>query len=249
MNGNTNCKVKDRIMKNTIIILSLIFPLLGSSVKKPIDVSIVLPADYPRNMLSDFQKMLSVDWCDFYQDKKTHNYYLRKAEVYVGVDNYNDCWQDSVVSVYSNPTALFMIHGLKPRKQPVKTVFLHTESVLEGGKQSFSFGRKIYTFRAEAMMPSSETLDDWDNIKDCKLYFSEEKSKNEQLVITYTRFNGDAELKILWVGDLDGDGKPDFLLDISDYHETTEVALFLSSIADKGELVKFAVKAMYSFDC
>ncbi|MDR1198876.1 MAG: hypothetical protein LBK94_07705 [Prevotellaceae bacterium] len=234
-------------MKKTAIIFLILFPFLGNA-QKPIDVSIELPADYPRDMLADFQNMLSVDWCDFYQDEKTHNYYLRKADIHVGVDNYNDCWQDSTVSVYSIPNSLFLINGLKPRKQPVKTVFLPEENILAGKKQSFDFGGKTYTFRAEAIMPNGETFDYWNDIKDYKLYFSEEKSSREQLLITIPQFNN-TMLKILWIGDLDRDGKPDFLLDISDFYETTKVALFLSSTADRRELVKLAAEAMYSYDC
>jgi hypothetical protein len=48
---------------------------------------------------------------------------------------------------------------------------------------------------------------------------------------------------VIWVGDLDGDGKPDFLLNF-DFHGTN-VALFLSSLAKEGEIVGEAGRFQY----
>lgn len=244
-------------MRNIILVILILLPLQGSSVftGREKTVSIVLPAAYSRSSLSDFQQMLSEDWCDFYKYSETHDYYLQKATVFVTIDEYNECWQDSTVGVYSTRSSLFLIRGLKPRKQAVKSVSLPIESVLAGEEQSFYFNGKTYTFRAEGVMKNGEVPDtakydknQWDEIKDYKLYFSEQKSRKEQLVTAVPEFMG-TRLKILWVGDLDEDGKPDFLLDTSDFYETTKVELFLSSLAERKDLVKSAAEAMYSYDC
>ena len=43
---------------------------------------------------------------------------------------------------------------------------------------------------------------------------------------------------LLWAGDLDRDGIPDLLADLSNHYNASEITLFLSSKADKGKLYK-----------
>jgi len=49
---------------------------------------------------------------------------------------------------------------------------------------------------------------------------------------------------LLWAGDLDGDGKPDLILDHGSY--VSHVVLYLSSLAKEGELVRLAGSFDYS---
>ena len=51
---------------------------------------------------------------------------------------------------------------------------------------------------------------------------------------------------LLWAGDLDGDGKPDFILNHGEQEYGVNVALYLSSLAKKGELVGVAGRFLYS---
>ena len=69
----------------------------------------------------------------------------------------------------------------------------------------------------------------------------------EQVVAIYSAYSdvgadfipaAERNPSLLWVGDLDGDERVDFLLDTSDHYNVDEVTLFLSSRRSKGDLVK-----------
>jgi hypothetical protein len=47
-------------------------------------------------------------------------------------------------------------------------------------------------------------------------------------------------LRVIWAGDLDGDGKLDLLVDVSNHDNASDTALYLSSKARRGELVGLA---------
>lgn len=61
--------------------------------------------------------------------------------------------------------------------------------------------------------------------------------------VIYTTDSSDLEgqgWSVNWVGDLDGDSKPDFLIEASNHYNVSERRLFLSTGATKNELVRFA---------
>jgi len=239
-------------MKKLIIIL-ILFPLFGSSAKKSMDISIELPqTGYGGFEISLIQEMFAEGWCDFYKDSKTGEYYLKQANFYIET-SYDECAEDTIVSVSSERAySLLIIKGLKSKKKPVKTLVLPIrEGVQVGEKHSFRFGRKIYALRAEGTVENGKTPDkgeyyDWNEIKNYKLYLSD--GKREQLITTVSEFEGTSP-QILWVGDLDGDGKPDFAVRTAKWYEDEKIELFLSSIADKGELVKLADTAYFFRPC
>ena len=59
----------------------------------------------------------------------------------------------------------------------------------------------------------------------------------EQVIVNH-EFLDDAMTAILWVGDLDGDGIPDMIIDMSPKYSYSTPSLFLSSQADDGDILK-----------
>jgi hypothetical protein len=136
---------------------------------------------------------------------------------------------------------------LKPKKKPVKTLVLPiNEGVKAGEKHSFRFGGQTYIFRAEGTFGIGYHDDYWYKIKDYKLYLSD--GKNEQFITAVSEFYGTSP-EILWTGDLDEDGKPDFAVRTSTWYEDEQIELYLSSMAGKGELVKLADTAIFFRPC
>ncbi|MFZ6656976.1 hypothetical protein [Undibacterium sp. TJN19] len=64
----------------------------------------------------------------------------------------------------------------------------------------------------------------------------------EQYLFDYTENQEDNNAKLIWVGDLDHDGKLDFIFDTSSQYNVTELRLYLSGKADKGDLLKLVAK-------
>ncbi len=234
-------------MKKTIVLFLILFPLLEVSAKKPVDVSIALPSTGYGGSLADLSYYFGEDWCDFYQDSQTGEYYLHKTTFDVSV-SYDECSEDTTVWVRSQrPNSLFIINGLEPKRKPVKTLALSVgEGVKVGGKYSFNFGKTTYTLRAEGTSGIGYHDEYWHKIKDYKLYLSD--GKNEQLITTVSEFYSTSP-EILWIGDLDGDGKPDFAVRTATWYEDEKIELYLSLIAGNGELVKLADTAEYFRQC
>jgi hypothetical protein len=205
-----------------------ILPMIGNPTTEKSAVEIQLSQRYSEAKASDFQYMLSEDWYDFYQDMNTKAYYLKKATIIIE-DGYDECNEISTINVHSERDFLLLIKGLIPQNEQIKTLFLSENSVLPGEKLPFEFEGKEYIFRAEAIMKNGEIPDkenydinSWDELLDYKLYLSEKSVNNEQLVVSMPKFL-DTTVQILWVGDLDEDGKPDFILDVSPEYEIKEI--------------------------
>ena len=53
--------------------------------------------------------------------------------------------------------------------------------------------------------------------------------------------------EILWIGDLDADGMPDMIIDMSPKYSYSNPTLFLSSKADEGNLLKLVAECESDF--
>jgi len=64
-----------------------------------------------------------------------------------------------------------------------------------------------------------------------------DKHKVKQVIAATDGFD-DAMYKFIWAGDIDQDGKLDLIMDLSDHYNMSKITLFLSSMAEEGELFK-----------
>lgn len=120
----------------------------------------------------------------------------------------------------------------------------------------FIFENVQYTLRAEGIerkeWNSENNLDEEGRINNAdvcqryKLYLS--SGGVEQQLLGIESFS-EQYVKLEFIGDLDGDGKPDFIFETATWYEDQEIMLFLSSKAGKGELVKYVARDGYSMAC
>lgn len=211
------------------------------------EIDILIPAGYRGSLLSDFYHMYSEPWYDFYQDV-TAGFCMNRANV--KLENfYDDCIEDSVASVFSDrDNSILLIKGIEPQDSLIETKPIQ-DSIYMGEQYEFEFHNQKYRLRAEGVLRNDiENNGNWDNVRNYKLYLSKAGMDKEQLLIAMPEFH-DTYVAILWMGDMDMDGCPDFIFDVSGDYESKSVVLFLSSKADDGLLVKCVGRSEYVFDC
>ena len=136
----------------------------------------------------------------------------------------------------TNP--LFLINGVKfPENHIIKT-FSNKRKVLLPG-ESILLGDYIIS-------ASGKTVDN--QISNYKLSISGKKNGKtiKQKFLEQDYFD-EGMITFYWAGDLDNDGIPDLYLDTSYKYSFSEMSLFLSSTANKGDLIKLvAQKRIFS---
>lgn len=220
-------------------------------VEEPMEaVSILLPKEYRDFGNENDANELKKDWLDLYQ--KNGKIYLGKAD-YTITKGFSECSGDSTKIIHSKNNSLLLIGHSKLTLGEIKTVKIVKNRIWPTEKLKFRFGDEEYTLRAEGKVLSSEKVhtDEGDefyqNVKDYKLYLSANNAP-ETLFLQEESFN-DTFVELLFIGDIDKDGKPDFIFGANRDYEEERVILYLSSQARKGKLIKKAAEVAIQFDC
>lgn len=135
----------------------------------------------------------------------------------------------------------------------IETVAFVKNKIWPTEKMTFSFNQVNYTLRAEGNVLSSENVstDDgtevYKNVEKYRLYISAGKGP-EHLFLKQESFN-DTFVEILFIGDIDRDGKPDFIFGANRDYEEERVILYLSSEAGAGKVIKKVAEIAVQFDC
>ncbi|WP_165025995.1 hypothetical protein [Dysgonomonas sp. ZJ279] len=265
-----SCKQKETIQENRLY--SLLSDTASAIVNDEIEVKpdtlllpifvnigidFLEPAGYRGTEPSDYAHMFAEEWYDFYQDSISGKYYMERAEIETG-KFYDDCLDDSTTYVGSKRKSLFLIKGLRPANKHIASIQVPERKsyIWVGEKYLFDFNNHSYMLRGDgittksgiASMGDDEDPARWDEVINYRLYLSEKGVEGEQFIIAIPSFNY-TFAQLLWLGDMDQDGKPDFIFSVSRDYESRHVVLFLSSKAQKGEIVHCAGESTYEFDC
>lgn len=167
---------------------------------------------------------------------------------------YWDCGEIDIPFVKSDSkhNGLILFRGVRRVDDGVNFHPNTVSTVRPGQKYSFSFEGQKYSLRAEGIPESIANKDNeleeegYKDYANYKLYLS--SGDKEQLLMYMPNFN-ETFIEIQFVGDLDGDGKPDFIFETSNQYEYNESTLYLSSFAKDGELVKCVGQSGYGLFC
>ncbi|HAW20544.1 MAG TPA: hypothetical protein DCX14_10205 [Flavobacteriales bacterium] len=141
----------------------------------------------------------------------------------------------NVVAADSADTCYFLLSGFKPARLALLDPIIHRRTkMLPNDSLRMEFKRHNYLLHASGNVYNHQTSDEWPEISSYRLTL--EKDGIEQIIFATYSFN-DRLPHIYFIGDLDGDKKLDIILDASRHYNTFEPVLYLSTLANDGELV------------
>lgn len=166
--------------------------------------------------------------------------YLKNTKLKV-VPEFDPDWEGAVIEFKENKPLFLLKNAKKFKEGKITTLFQETRSedgdfanqtniMNRGFVREFQLGKAKYALRIkDALTKTGAPV----------LALVLETEGVSQVVTYEPYFDNDYLGSLLWVGDLDDDGKPDLYLDHNDWEKGYfSSSLFLSSEAEKGKLVK-----------
>lgn len=180
------------------------------------------------------------DWLGVF--RTAEGYELRPAVLHINtvkdpvLDSANVLSGREVVAADTN--ALFFVAGLRRATTgPVDTAAFHITTLPANKALTYTFDGREYTI--EAYGDSVEQASGNYSYINYGWRVSGRKNGRQvtQTLVEDQRFK-DSIYVLLWAGDLDRDGIPDLLLDLSNHYNISRYALYLSSMAERGKLYR-----------
>ncbi|HEY6785024.1 MAG TPA: hypothetical protein VI159_08725, partial [Gemmatimonadales bacterium] len=150
------------------------------------------------------------------------------------------CIQDGKrVTVDRREHPLLLVRGVKDlRTGPINAASVGHVKIMPGHSTPFSFGGGRYSFVAVGTAGA--------DVREYELRLADLDRGTSQSIVA---FHGSKDMnpmawppEIIWVGDIDRDGKPDLFADLKMFETPGKWVLYLSSAAGRGELVRKAVE-------
>src|SRR6185436_15354073 len=136
------------------------------------------------------------------------------------------------VTVNGDPQPVFLVSGSEVfRDRDVNTLYFGRQRLTALHELSLDLDPQS----AYVLSTSGDPVEGHESFANFKVMLSTGKTKQVVATIPYTDEDGPPLL--LWAGDLDGDGKLDLLLDLTNHYNVSEPTLFLSSRAQQGKLL------------
>lgn len=198
---------------------------------------LIIPAYYSEEYESGVYQSINSSWLELRET--SGQFSVSKAKYNLSEPLVNECTEDTEIGVFSPEEIepLFFFSATNKNIKTGKIVSLNNkvapfwvENTVE-----FKFNDEVYRFTAtgtlkETYKYTDDESDDekvFKNYNDYKLYL-QINDKAKQLIFEQESFS-DTFVKLLFVGDLDSDGKLDIILDTSGDYEQESIRVFLSN--------------------
>nr|WP_198999843.1 hypothetical protein [Flavobacterium sp. ASV13] len=215
------------------------------------DFDILLPRSYRSYEGKNPALGLTENWMALYEENGF--YYLGKAGFKID-KGFDDCSGDSLVSILPNNKTIIYLDNTDLKTGKIKSLKISKDKIWPKEKITLNFNNIDYVLRGEGKVLSEEKVytdgdkqEVYKKVEHYKLYLKSGNSK-EELLLTEEAFN-DTFVVLLFAGDIDGDGKLDFVFGANRDYEEERVILFLSSKAKNGDVIKKVSEIAVQFDC
>jgi hypothetical protein len=137
-----------------------------------------------------------------------------------------------------------LIGGTKLKEGKIETAHLvNSRCIFPGDRISFHFNGSEYSLMAIGQVMFDTTHNRMiPYVKGYRVYFVKNQYQNpevQELFHLEALYSGEeAQPSVFFAGDIDGDGKPDLLYNLSNHYNVGNVTLFLSSKAESGKMLK-----------
>lgn len=188
-------------------------------------------------------------WSTAHQDKwmglfkKGNSYYLANTRIQTLkahdaiVDEDTATKTGWEILVQHDDTCLYLIESVSYlQERSVQSLSLSNTTILPGEEVKVQYNGLTYELSATGKRVKE---DDYFVVSDYRLYITATVNNvsKKQLLVHIPAFE-EKMTNILFVGDIDGDGKLDFIIDTSYHYNLTRPTLYLSKPASDQELVK-----------
>ncbi|WP_158962219.1 hypothetical protein [Myroides fluvii] len=201
--------------------------------EEKIDLEVLLPMFYDKDFYGDEVSRINANWLALFESEG--QFHVRKARYELQVEM-NECTESEVIGAISteeeDPILFFSgTKGILKGKKEALTI--KQQPLWPEAPQEYVFKGNTYGLRAEGkQLDSYLYTDDSEQEKTFKLFenyklYLRIDGGGEQLILDIPQFN-DTFVKLLFVGDIDNDGKLDFIFDTSADYEQKRVEIYLS---------------------
>ncbi len=200
------------------------------------ETAVLIPRSYRDYMEGNDTDILDASWTDLY--KKDRAFYLGSVSYQI-LSGFDECSEDSTKIIESNRNSIVFFKNKNIKLGKLNTAVVK-DSVLNPMKNTdIVFNQMTYRLTASGKDDSS-VIHNYE-LKIQVNGISQVLMKEKEL--------RDTEVRILYAGDIDQDGKLDFVFSAPLDYEQERVLIFLSSTAASGKLLKLEGECAVNFDC
>ncbi|WP_400260823.1 hypothetical protein ACFX5U_12050 [Sphingobacterium sp. SG20118] len=201
--------------------------------------------------MEDPSKILDENWLDLYEENG--HYHLAPID-YKIEDGYNECAEVETKTVVSKRNSILFLNFPFLKSGEVDHLKIIQAEVWPGESVIYNFNSQKYQLKGYGDITSTQVQTNdkgheeiFHDVKNYKLTYSHNES-TEANMLQVEQFN-DTFIKTLFVGDIDRDGKLDFIIsDPTDYEENS-IRLILSSQINNNDIEKSSFQQNVQFDC